>query len=224
MPAGSASSDEAGCAEPHMGPGICVKSSASDCYSDFDCQPGQICQFDDAVNCTCSDGDEGACDCATIAVLVGSCVDDPGPGCYSDSDCEEGQHCAYTTPDPCFCPDDADCLCAPQMGTCMENIAGECSTNTDCGPGYECTTVCAPCACMDGEDCDCACFNTCEPIAATCWGQDDCDDGQECQFAPSPEPMEDCICDGEGNCSCSSISPPEAGICVDVDVPMHYAN
>ena len=196
-------------------PGICTERSTTACASDDDCPEGEVC-----VDAGGPDG--------LLQVCVG--------GCRDDADCPADHACV---PTPCPGPPCAD-QCVP--------VNHRCETDDDCGPGR----VCEPSGpgdpdgmiCVEGchDDDDCGPLAVCNRVVCVttpcpgicerdpdgeCKADDDCPDGEVCEFLPVLAPFDVAVCvpgcrsdaDCERGQSCHEVvcvtapCPPQ---CVDV--------
>ena len=172
------------------------------CYADEDCGEGAHCSVSDG-ECLAPPG------CADCTVCYGACVpDEPEPEpCYSDEECAADQFCDFTD---CVYPDepgDPDvpiyrCAMPPCQGVCKDKeTEGECGTDGDCGPGFQCQidvycTGAVPPGQEPGDDKDtCVEFGTCVPAEGECLEDADCGPGYQCkliEIAPPCGPGELC--------------------------------
>ncbi len=181
----------------------CVPQDGS-CHSNLDCKPGYYC------GC-------GPFDASSPSGLMAcnlTCLPE-ATECRSDADCGGDSFCnlsqcgtATDAKRPCA-PDDANCgmpAPPPCTGTC-EPRPTMCSTNADCGSGYECVIdVCAGSSDPNGGASEFMCWGHCQvvdPKPYECWADADCGGGGWCEYDYQ-------------NCA-SSFAPPPDG---DMPMPM----
>ena len=206
------------CSGLECGPDPVCSESCGTCGGGESCQAGQ---------CV-----EGPCepDCSGLECGNGGCPDQPD-ACGTCSDgftCDAGE-CSAVGPD---CPVDKDCtglesgpdlVCGESCGTCFgqdECVDGQCECQPDCvgkecgndGCGGSCGSCNAGWVCDSGKCIDictdtCAskgweCDEVCEESCGTCWGQDECVNGQcVCQPNCAGQECGDDGCGGScGNC------------------------
>lgn len=94
-------------------------------------------------------------------------------GCVVDEDCGAGAICECGNPE------------SPSGGICID--AHDCSTDTDCQPGYFCATY------GDGGGCGFHAF-ACMTAQDECWSNNDCEDGGYCDMFGEHRACNDAVC------------------------------
>lgn len=179
------------------------------------------CWYCDDWGCYPEDGDGGWGYCATdydcaagcYCATDGTCVE--AGFCSSDSDCMEGMVCddrASCVPDGDRdgCETDADCpygsYCDEASGVCVGSWT--CTSDDECGPGYECDDrgTCVPSPCTSDEDCQVGCY--CDEASGTCEETGTCTTDDDC--------LGDMVCDDRNTCvPCGDAGcpPDDPGLC-----------
>jgi hypothetical protein len=193
-------SDERGCPTCECGP--------TECFDDAACAPGERCNLDHCHG-TC---DEPGADCAVPAedpagliACSGYCEPDPEPTyCYSDIDCADGERCNL---DVCHGVDcggggeggvPADCIAAC-YGICEPGGDPRCTSDDECAPEEYCQIdMCWSPAQDPAEPSEGgaipapppdSCTGSCVPRTTTCFGDDECAEGEYCDFSERCGPM-----------------------------------
>jgi len=170
-----------------------------ECTSNYDC----------AAGCYCADG---------VCVENGFCS--------TDADCPDGFVCddrASCVPEGSggMCESDADCpygsYCDEASGVCVGSWT--CTTDDECGPGYECDDrgTCIPTPCTSDDQCFTGCY--CDEESGqcvetgTCTTDDECGADMVCDTDRSTcVPCDDILCPTDpGNCYeealCDMVAP-----------------
>jgi Cys-rich repeat protein len=134
--------------------GTCVQVQPVECWSDYDCPAGFICQYSEDTNCWYGDGNgDGLYNCG--GVCVPGAVD-----CFSDADCAPGFACQYDPDSYCWYEGDED---EPQSD--MPAYCGGICVPKECKP--------VPCPAgfvFDQASCECVNVqNTC--VVSGCSGE-----------------------------------------------------
>ncbi len=202
--------------------GICVEDTQpQDCWSDYDCDPGEYCDYymygggGAWAPCECDCGDDEDCVCLPCEAPAGQCIplpDPPKSECYDDDDCAPGQVCELLESCggfmPFDCDGDTDCIAPCEMiGLCVDAPESECFEDADCDEGFVCElgSSCDDCPCdYDGDSdvpCACACttIGYCvdkpiEPPVEDCFDDSECGQGMVCQLPDPEECWYDCDC------------------------------
>lgn len=170
--------------------------------------PGGACNasYECAAGCIC---DQGAC------VETGFCQVDWD--CAIGFECDEAR--ATCTPEgsqPQGCMIDTDCpmgnFCDLATATCVPSWG--CTTNQECGPGWECANnTCVPVPCDADVDCFEGC--ACQVSSGVCQETGFCSADQDCPaFCDANGVCSEMVCD-EGRQTCtwpeSQPNPPQCG-------------
>ncbi len=209
--------------------GVCVPKVQTWCWSDFDCQAGEYCAFDQGwgggadpafAPCNCdADGDgkdDADCACAAPVAPAGVCTINPNlEQCNSDADCGPGATCACLS-DP-SCP-----MCDVCLFQCVPTTPVGCTSDGECGSDQVCQIdVCA--SCWYGAECP-PCSGTCVDVQQpeyVCMADSDCKAGSFCQMQVCSscvcEEGRDCDCQPQCYGTCQPQEPPPSGCLSDSD-------
>ncbi len=167
----------------------------SECQSDDECKPYQMCEV--TTVCPCNGTDPA---CLAPCWLIGECVDYAGGCCDVDSDCGDGMACVANvckekppmgecwSDADCFgdafcsgssvCPCGAACFAPDQTGTCTSPWS-PCDPDGTCKDGYSCECLSDP-SCPVCDVCWFGCVPDDDPEPVGCYGDNDCPAGTKC--------------------------------------------
>ncbi|MBI5544512.1 MAG: hypothetical protein HY901_11520 [Deltaproteobacteria bacterium] len=147
--------------------GTCVPRPL-ECAAATDCPTGQVCAFDDALQCS------GSRHCVT--------------GCFAQEDCQAGESCLSAHCGPCCA---GTCIASGSSGDCTADaqcasgeVCLECpDVPAQCVPGCRGPGDCSPGElCVAASDCEgCPCPGSCVAAPSVCSADSDCGLGAVCE-------------------------------------------
>jgi hypothetical protein len=187
-----------------------------ECFDNFDCGEGQVCEILELCGSSCDGGPNGDVACTDVCEIIGFCVDEPEPPppatCESNDECGLGYVC-----------EDVE-ICESSCGTTGGSGAPPPDDNADPIP---CEQVCE----LVGQC-------TWNPENVTCFFEGDCETGQVCEMLDQCVIPPDCpnclvacmgictdpattlpegVCEGDGDCGADERCATELDECVLVE-------